>query len=53
MRIEGDVVSVARALRYRTLDDRISECWLYEHDQQLVDRAWSGPIEETPTSGSV
>jgi uncharacterized protein len=39
-------VTVERALRYRIVDDRISECWLYDHDQHLVDRAWSNPLPD-------
>ena len=43
MTIGTTAVSLERALRYRTTDDQISECWLYDHDQHLVDRAWSTP----------
>jgi ketosteroid isomerase-like protein len=39
---DGSAITVRRALRYRVADDRIIECWLYDHDQHLVDRAWSG-----------
>ena len=49
MTIDATVVSLERALRYRTTDDQISECWLYDHDQQLVDRAWSTPLGQTPS----
>jgi ketosteroid isomerase-like protein len=45
--IDDTVTTVARALRYRTTDNRISECWLYDHDQHLVDRAWSSPLGGT------
>jgi uncharacterized protein len=38
--VDGDPVTVNRALRYRIEDDRIVECWLYDQDQHLVDRAW-------------
>lgn len=48
MMIDSTVITLARALRYHTADDRISECWLYDHDQHLVDRAWSNPLGETP-----
>ena len=43
MVVDGVPATLARALRYRTVDDRIGECWLYDHDQHLVDRAWSPP----------
>lgn len=45
---DDTVTTVVRALRYHTIDDRISECWLYDHDQHLVDQAWSRPCGETP-----
>lgn len=32
---------VRRILPYRIVDDRFTECWLYEEDQALIDRAWS------------
>lgn len=41
MTLDGVRLSVQRALRYRVAEDRIVECWLYDHDQHLVDRAWS------------
>lgn len=47
--IDGTVPTVARALRYRTKDERIGECWLDDYDQHLVDRAWSNLLAETPT----
>lgn len=48
MTIGAVAITLARALRYRTVDDLIIECWLYDHDQHLVDRAWNQPIQETP-----
>jgi ketosteroid isomerase-like protein len=40
----GDAtVVLPRALRYRVAGDRIVECWLYDHQQQLVDEAWGQP----------
>jgi uncharacterized protein len=39
--IDASVFTVERALRYRATDDQIVECWLYDHDQHLVDQAWS------------
>ncbi len=40
--IDGDPVTVQRALRYRIDHDQITECWLFDMDQHLIDRAWSG-----------
>ena len=45
MTVGGETVQLARALRYRSADDRIVECWLYDHDQHLVDRAWASEGE--------
>jgi uncharacterized protein len=40
--VVGGVTSVVRRiLRYRVVDDQFTECWLYEEDQELIDRAWS------------
>ena len=39
-RLDAATITVPRALRYRVADDRIIECWLFDHDQHLVDRAW-------------
>jgi hypothetical protein len=36
-----ETVTVFRALRYRTSNDLLAECWLYDHDQHIVDQAWS------------
>lgn len=41
--IAGERVVVDRCLRYRVDGDLIVEVWLYDHQQQLVDRAWSQP----------
>jgi ketosteroid isomerase-like protein len=35
---DGDAVEVHRALHYRVAGGRIVECWLYDQDQQLIDR---------------
>lgn len=40
--VDGAPVIVDRALRYRVEQGRISELWLYDRQQHLVDRAWSG-----------
>jgi len=41
--IDGERVMVDRCLRYRVDGDLIVEVWLYDHQQHLVDRAWSQP----------
>jgi uncharacterized protein len=38
--VDGARAEVARALRYRLADGLIAECWLYDHDQHLVDHSW-------------
>jgi hypothetical protein len=43
--VSGTTHEIRRVLRYRVIDDRFTECWLYEEDQALIDRAWSA----TPT----
>jgi len=40
--VDGAPVTVDRCLRYRVEQGRISEIWLYDRQQHLVDRAWSG-----------
>ena len=38
----GDAkTEIRRVLRYRVEGDQFAECWLYEEDQSLIDRAWS------------
>lgn len=39
--VDGVVTTVRRCLRYRVSDGRLVECWLYDHDQHLVDRSWA------------
>ncbi len=39
--VEGVATVIRRVLRYRIADGRFTECWLYEEDQALIDRAWS------------
>ncbi len=41
--VEGAPMTVQRALRYRTNGHQLVECWLYDHDQHLVDAAWRDP----------
>jgi uncharacterized protein len=40
--VDGETHEIRRVLRYRIAGDRFAECWLYEEDQALIDRAWSG-----------
>ncbi len=40
--VGGDTVEIHRLLVYRTDDDMLAECWLYDHDQALVDQVLSG-----------
>lgn len=35
---DGEVAEVVRALHYRVAGGRITECWLYDQDQRLIDR---------------
>lgn len=41
--VDGEPREVRRILRYRIVGDRFAECWLYEENQELIDRAWSDP----------
>jgi uncharacterized protein len=36
----GSLVEIERLLRYAVLDGRLSECWIYDEDQRLVDEYW-------------
>lgn len=38
---EGDFVELERLLRYRVQDEKLCECWIYDFDQELVDRYYS------------
>ncbi len=46
--LNGETITVQRALRFRTNGSTITECWLFDHQQHLVDEAWaqtkSGPV---------
>jgi hypothetical protein len=46
--VDGEPVSVLRALRFRTNGVRITECWLFDHSQHVVDQAWAQPLPEAP-----
>ena len=37
---------VRRVALYKVRDDKLAECWLYDHDQRFIDTLWS-----TPTPG--
>jgi uncharacterized protein len=41
--LDGARHEVSRALRFRIENDKFVECWLYDHDQHLIDQAWSKP----------
>ena len=40
--VDGAPLELERLLVYRTADDMLAECWLYDQDQALVDRVLSG-----------
>jgi ketosteroid isomerase-like protein len=40
--VDGETRTVERALRFRLAHGQIQECWLFDHDQHVVDAAWSG-----------
>ena len=44
--VDGEQHEIRRVLRYRVVDGRFAECWLYEEDQALVDRAWADPSSD-------
>jgi hypothetical protein len=46
--VNGETVSVLRALRFRTNGVTITECWLFDHSQHLVDQAWEQPVADAP-----
>ncbi len=39
--VDGEAHEIRRLLRFRIDGDHLAECWLYEENQALVDRAWS------------
>lgn len=41
IQVDGTAEVVRRVLRYRVTGDQFTECWLYDEDQDLIDRAWS------------
>jgi hypothetical protein len=38
---DGAKVNLQRLLRYAVHEGRLSECWVYDEDQQLVDGYWA------------
>jgi hypothetical protein len=44
--LNGETVFLLRALRFRTNGETITECWLFDHSQHLVDRAWAQPLPQ-------
>jgi hypothetical protein len=46
--VNGETVSVLRALRFRTNGVTITECWLFDHSQHLVDQTWAQPVPNAP-----
>lgn len=45
--VEGEEHEIRRALRFRITGSQLSECWLYEENQALIDRAWKGQGERS------
>ena len=39
--VDGEPVELMRLLVYRVADGKLAECWLFDHDQALVDRVLS------------
>ena len=39
--VDGDTVELMRLLTYRVAGGKLAECWLFDHDQALVDRVFS------------
>jgi uncharacterized protein len=37
----GASVQIERILRYSVRDGKLSECWVYDEDQRLVDEHWA------------
>ncbi|MEM8905792.1 MAG: nuclear transport factor 2 family protein [Actinomycetota bacterium] len=38
---DGETHELRRVLRYRIEGGHLDECWLYDEDQELVDRLWA------------
>jgi hypothetical protein len=37
--VDGEQHELTRVLVYRVADEKLAECWLYDNDSALVDRA--------------
>jgi uncharacterized protein len=37
----GSSVEIERMLRYKVREGKLSECWIYDEDQRLVDEQWA------------
>jgi uncharacterized protein len=38
---QGAAVQIERMLRYQVRDGKLSECWIYDTDQRMVDEYWA------------
>ncbi|RQO61679.1 nuclear transport factor 2 family protein [Variovorax sp. KBW07] len=47
----GRAIELERLLRYAVRDDRLSECWIYDEDQRLVDEVLAAQPQKS-SSGS-
>jgi uncharacterized protein len=41
--VDGETLTVQRALRYVIRDGLIAECWLFDMEQHVIDKAWTPP----------
>ncbi len=39
--VDGEAREIRRVLRFRIAGPALAECWLYDEDQALIDRAWA------------
>lgn len=42
--VAGETSEIVRVLRFRVEGEQLAECWLYDEDQTLIDRAWADPM---------
>lgn len=38
--VDGQPHEIRRVLRFRVSADQFTDCWLYDEQQQVIDRAW-------------
>lgn len=50
MTVDESEIEVRRVLRYRVDGDAFVECWLYEENQDVIDRAWAEPARAEPAT---